>query len=170
MLCDRCKQNQATVHSVTIINGVKQEHYLCSECAKGAQYKVPSLMDILSGFYGAPQQIQQQSACACGSSMDLFQESGLLGCPDCYTSYRDELIPVIKRAQGGRLRHVGRRPMRLEPQEAAAAQQEEAKEDAKPQLSEVDRLKEELNKAVQEERFERAAELRDRIRTLEKGE
>ncbi len=168
MLCDNCKQKQATVHTVTIINGVKQEHYLCADCAQGAQFSLPSLMDILSGFHVAPQQVSQ-CECSCGNGYEYFQKTGLLGCPECYTAYRNLLIPVIKRAQGGKVHHVGRRPpqMKNEIPEPQTIEKEKAAE--KPQ-DERERLQAELIKAIQEERYERAAELRDRLRALDGGE
>ncbi len=168
MLCDNCKQNQASVHTVTIINGVKQEHYLCADCAKGAQFSLPSLMDILSGFQAVPQQTDV-CTCECGNSFARFQDTGLLGCPDCYTAYRNLLIPVIKRAQGGRLRHVGRGQHHA--QEGAQQNTVPVKADAAQQpQDERERLRAELQKAVREECYERAAELRDRLRALEGGE
>ena len=33
MMCQKCGKNIATVHTMTVINGVKDEKYLCSECA-----------------------------------------------------------------------------------------------------------------------------------------
>ncbi len=167
MLCDNCKQNQASVHTVTIINGEKQEHYLCADCAKGAQFSLPSLMDILSGFHSAQQQVSE-CTCACGNGFSTFQQTGLLGCPECYTTYRNLLIPVIKRAQGGKLRHVGRRPQQ-ETVQKAAEQKTAVKAEEKP-VDEKGRLREELKAAIKEERYERAAELRDRLRSLEGGE
>ncbi len=163
MLCDQCKKNQATMHTVTIINGAKQEYYLCPECANGAQFKLPSLMDVLSGFYGGLP-AQEQTACACSSTLKRFQESGLLGCPQCYQEYRQQLIPVIKRVQGGRLRHVGRRP-----QGGGTPPATEETQVAK-ELTEAERLKLELDEAVANEAYERAAELRDRLRSLQKEE
>lgn len=167
MLCDNCKQKQATVHTVTIINGVKQEHYLCADCAQGAQFSLPSLMDILSGFHVAPQQVSQ-CECSCGNGFEYFQKTGLLGCPECYTAYRNLLVPVIKRAQGGKVHHVGRRPPQMK-NEILESQKIEEKAAEKPR-DERERLQAELIKAVQEERYERAAELRDRLRALDGGE
>lgn len=165
MLCDNCKHNQASVHTVTIINGVKQEHYLCSECAKGAQFSLPSLMDLLYGVQPSGLAQAEDTVCSCGNSLLKFQKTGLLGCPECYTTFRGALLGVIKRAQGGKLRHVGRSPA----QEAGAMAQKKAPKPCSPQ-DECARLKEELKAAVAEERYERAAELRDRLRALEGGE
>lgn len=158
MLCDRCKEKQATVHTVTIVNGEKQEHYLCADCAQGVQFKLPSLMDVLSGAYGLAS--AEEARCSCGMSLRRFQETGLLGCPECYTVFRPRLLSVIKRAQGGRLRHVGRRP------ESAPAPAEEAPAAQAEPADELGRLRAELGRAIEEERYERAAELRDRIRAM----
>lgn len=164
MLCDNCKVNQAGVHTVTIINGVKQEHYLCPECATSAQFSLPSIMDLLSGIHAAPPQVQVPT-CICGMSFGRFQKTGLVGCPECYKTYESTLTPVIKRAQGGKLRHVGRRP-KVE-QEVQAAEEENIPCGPKTECA---RLREELKLAISEERYERAAELRDRLRTIEGGE
>ncbi len=167
MLCDNCKVNQAGVHTVTIINGIKQEHYLCPECAKSAQFSLPSIMDLLSGVQVAPQQTELP-ACSCGNSFVRFQKTGLLGCPECYKTFEGALTPVIKRAQGGKIRHVGRKPQLVQQEEV----QQESVEEAAPcgPKTECARLREELKKAILEERYERAAELRDRLRALEGGE
>ncbi len=164
MLCDNCKVNQAGVHTVTIINGIKQEHYLCAECAKSAQFSLPSIMDLLSGVQAMTQQVP---ACSCGNSFTRFQKTGLLGCSECYKTFESALTPVIKRAQGGKLRHVGRKPQLVEEKKQQRAAEREAPCGPK---SECGRLREELKKAIAEERYERAAELRDRLRVLEGGE
>lgn len=167
MLCEKCNKNEASVHTVTIINGEKTEQHLCNACAMSAQYTIPSIMELLSGFGMAPQMPQ---ACQCDTSFMAFQKTGLLGCPHCYGSYSDLLIPVIKRAQGGRIRHVGRRP--LEYNALVQAATEITKNQHTQELTseqECAKLRHELREAVQAEHYERAAELRDRLRMLEGG-
>lgn len=167
MLCENCKQNEASVHTVTIINGEKQEHHLCNTCAKGVsvQFSLPSLINLLSSFQSMPQQAEVET-CQCGNSFLKFQQTGLLGCPQCYDSYRQLLLPVIKRVQGGRIRHVGRRPAQFVSAQTAPAKVTESS--CKP-VDECARLREELKQAVREEQYERAAELRDRLRLMEGG-
>ncbi|MDR1619376.1 MAG: hypothetical protein LBS18_01740, partial [Clostridiales bacterium] len=109
MLCENCGKNEANVHTVSIVNGEKQERHLCGKCAGEAQLGMPSLINLLSGFQMLPVQ-NTGAVCACGNSFAQFQKTGLLGCPDCYTTYNQLLMPVIKGAQGGRARHAGRRP------------------------------------------------------------
>lgn len=164
MLCDSCKKNEATVHSVSIINGVKQEHYLCPECANAAQFKLPGLFDVLGGFHLAH---KEQPACECGQDFSVFKKTGLLGCPHCYTTYHDQLMPIIKQMQSGRVHHVGRAP---ETVSAATKEQPLATAPKTNELSELEHLKLELQSAVKAEKYERAAELRDRIRLLESEE
>lgn len=167
MLCERCNKNEASVHAVTIINGEKSEQHLCSACAMSTQFSAPSIMELLSNFGMAPQAPQ---ACACGNTFSNFQKTGLLGCSRCYEAYNNLLIPVIKRAQGGRIRHVGRRPSEYSELVQAAdalTKQQPAQEQTHEQ--ECARLRHELREAVREERYERAAELRDRLRLLEGG-
>ena len=36
MLCEHCKKREATVKYVEVINGVKTEHNLCTQCAAHA--------------------------------------------------------------------------------------------------------------------------------------
>ena len=68
MLCEICKENQATVHSVTIINGEREEHAFCQACAARMQNRYadsgnwdfmseffPSMVNMLFDFYDMPQ-------------------------------------------------------------------------------------------------------------------
>ena len=34
MLCERCKIREATIQYIEVVNGVRQEHSLCGQCAK----------------------------------------------------------------------------------------------------------------------------------------
>ena len=33
MLCERCNEKEATIHYTELVNGVRSEHHICSECA-----------------------------------------------------------------------------------------------------------------------------------------
>lgn len=71
----------------------------------------------------------------------------------CYKTFNDELMPIIRRIQKG-TQHTGKVPKR------AGAQFKIYRE--------IENLKAQLRMAVEREAFEEAAELRDRIRELEK--
>jgi protein arginine kinase activator len=163
VLCDECHQRPATVHVTRIVNGDKTELNLCEPCAleKG---ELPfmwepqfSIHHFLAGLLeGAPPQVGQEARAgrcpACGLSYAEFGRTGLLGCPQCYEAFRPQLEPLLRRIHGAS-RHVGKAPRR-----GAGALVKER---------EVERLRRELQDAVQREDFERAARLRDRIRDLE---
>lgn len=154
MLCESCKKNQATVHSVVIKNGQKNEQYLCSECARQIGFKLGSFPALLGMLSGKESNVISTEKCSCGTDMVQFYESGLLGCPNCYKAHAEELLGIIKRAQGGRIQHIGRNPTKVIPKEP----------------DKLASLKNELTEAVKNEEYERAAQLRDQIKALsEKG-
>ncbi len=82
-----------------------------------------------------------------------FKKTGLMGCSECYVSFKNSLVPIIKRVQGN-IEHVGKIPKKSG---------KEIME--KRQLL---RLREELNRAINSEEYERAAELRDEIREVQR--
>lgn len=51
MICERCHKNEASVHTVQIINGEKIEHYYCQNCANETGIDNPiSFQDIFQGL------------------------------------------------------------------------------------------------------------------------
>ena len=154
MLCDACKHNEAVVHRIMVINGVKHEQHLCAQCAQKAttiSFKLPSLADLTNVSFKAQ---QPNLTCVCGMTLKDFKEGGLVGCPECYTTFSDALTPIIKRAQGGRIQHVGEQPRSCGP----------ASE------NNLEALRKELSAAIENEQYEQAAVLRDRIKALTEEE
>lgn len=167
MLCEVCKQNDATIHVTKIINGAKYEFNVCEKCAKEkvdlnfSEEVFPSnftFQNILSGimdYIGSssqPQKILETSCKSCGTTYSEFRQKGLVGCSQCYESFKSTLEPVIKRVQGS-IEHIGKIPRK-----------------AGKNIIEKKRLlelKEDLQKAVSSEEYERAAEIRDAIRKLQ---
>jgi protein arginine kinase activator len=165
MMCQDCKQRQATVHFTKIINNHKTELHLCEECAGQREeiIQMPSfsINDLLAGFMDlghAQPAFEKPSTpkCAgCGMDYNQFKKVGRLGCQQCYQHFLNELKPVLRRVQGN-IQHTGKVPIR-----AGSGLL------IKKQLAQ---LKDELKRAVELEAFERAAELRDKIKELEKQE
>ena len=160
MLCELCKQSQATVHLTEIVNEQMNELHLCETCAnqKGAQVESHfGLADLLSGLsdYGKPQEPEEVSAKACqtcGMTYDDFRKVGRLGCSDCYGTFKRSLGSLLKRIHGSPI-HLGKSPARLvKPAKAK---------------SELAELKRKLEHAINSEEFEEAARLRDQIRRME---
>jgi len=167
MVCDACKQQQATVHLTEIVNDQMTELHLCEACAnqKGAQVESHfGLSDLLAGLadFGKTEQAEEQEEGApsktclqCGMTYEDFRKVGRLGCSDCYTTFKRSLGSLLKRIHGSP-HHLGKAPMQLMKSPRA-----------KPELLE---LKRQLEGAIDKEEFERAANLRDQIRELEHQE
>ena len=157
MKCENCGKNEVTFVYRSNINGRVEEKHLCSECAEKLDYT---------------QRIQ-----AGGRSLmqNFFGRNSLLG-----DSWFGDLFPAMPSLMGRMLEDPFEDFFADMPAlNAAPARQQEAKEEKKDDLvgkeeqsrfshlRQMNALKMELKKAVRQENFERAAELRDQIRSLE---
>jgi len=158
MKCEKCGQCEATVHLTQMVSGEVRKLHLCAECANqnGIVSHIPStISEILLGAGAKTSMASTKRAggvCStCGLKREQFQSMGRLGCDDCYTSFSEELSPII-RAMHHADHHVGKIPQSL--------------------IREIDLGKEmealhgRLRDAVKSEHFEEAARLRDRISIL----
>jgi protein arginine kinase activator len=171
MQCERCKSIEATIHLTEIIKDVKSEVHLCESCARGIglnsklsnfSLSIPELLSFLD--INEVEGYEDGSLCrSCGMTFLEFSREGKLGCPDCYNYLSDSLKSVIL-AYHGAIKHVGKHP------------DNDRSNDKDSFLKSVqvfserrskEALKKQLNKAVQEERYEEAAMLRDKIREIE---
>ena len=158
MLCDECKKNQATYHTIKKINGITSERHLCYEChIKEAEKNIAftSAGELFSGFkdlfYQKPQRSTYRCS-VCGTSADEFLETGFVGCPNCYKDLSAVIMPVVSKVQSNDTRHVGKSPYGGGEEDDASIQYAS--------------LQRELQKAVEEERYEDASIIRDKMRAL----
>ncbi len=149
MKCQRCSK-QATLHITEVLpKDAFEELHLCEECAK--KYLYPTAV----GKKAAGSDDPGGKVCpACGIKFVEFRNSGRLGCPHDYDSFKDELVPLLESIHGDPTHH-GKTPRRR-PAEQAGQQ-------------ELARLRRKLQTAVTGEEYEEAAKLRDKIRLLEEG-
>ncbi len=165
MKCDQC-DNEATVHEVTITNGIKGERHLCERCA-GVTGVPPSVMPIAQAIKQvvashARAALKPGTCPVCGLSFAEFKQHGLLGCPDCYAAFEASLAPLLERAHEGGVAHTGKRPPHMSDTAPDPAPESAAHE----RLERLHRIRRELELAVRAEQYERAAKLRDELRTL----
>lgn len=108
MLCQHCKKNAATVSYVEIINGKKFESHLCAPCYSDLLGDLNSKAnnDLWAGLFGEPA-VAEKKCTVCGAKYSDYERTGLLGCPNCYDMFREELLPSIRRIQG-KVNHVGK--------------------------------------------------------------
>ncbi len=162
MICNVCGTNEATIHLTEIVNEQMVEIHLCETCAqeKGTEFKTHfNVNDLLSSLTDLAKEITSDekilTKCPnCGLSYEEFGRTGRLGCAECYEAFSKLLIPLIKRVQHS-VQHVGKRPSRL-----ATPPPLQAKHDLRE-------LQNRLTKLIQQEAFEEAARLRDKIKQLE---
>ncbi|MEE0963767.1 UvrB/UvrC motif-containing protein [Ruminococcus sp. YE282] len=167
MKCQKCGANNANTHVKTIINGEFKEYDLCSDCAKKMGYTnvFSDMEDEFSNFLGSffgnvlPARTQATRCEFCGTTYPEIAKTGHVGCAKCYDVFADELYPSIRRIHGNTT-HCGKNSKRAENAKTEKPA-EQTKEDK------IKALKAELDKAVKEQNFEHAAELRDKIKEME---
>ena len=163
MQCQICGKRPAVVHFTEIVNNKKAEYHVCEKCAEEKGYHVPlsksklSIGDIVAGMVdqslGSEDVKVGRIQCPrCHMVYSTFKETGRLGCAECYVTFRVQLRQLLRRIHGS-TKHVGKVPVRDAGRVAARR--------------EVQRLHEEMQRAIEREEFERAADLRDQIRRME---
>lgn len=161
MICEKCGKRTATTHVKTIVNGKLTEHHLCAECASHSMGWGVDFGSLLSGFFGSPAEKKERRCEHCGASFSEIAKTGKLGCEHCYETFRSQLMPVIQKIHGA-AHHTGKRPgssaLRVLPEE---------KQLTEVKKNPLDEKKEELQKAIEAQEFERAAVLRDEIKEME---
>ncbi|MBC8095719.1 MAG: UvrB/UvrC motif-containing protein [Akkermansiaceae bacterium] len=157
MLCCICKEREATVHLTQIAGDKMQKVDLCEECAKTKGVNDPtgfSLADLLLGL-GASQEMEQSTGgvdlkCPrCGFTQADFKKAGRLGCADCYKTFAEGLESLLKSMHKG-TRHAGKVP--------------ESLRQTRDISDRLKSLQKRLSKAIENEDFEQAAQLRDEIK------
>ena len=154
--CQKCPE-RATLHITEINPQGYEEVHLCQKCATKylaeADDGMPPPKDVVSGMLKSAEDVVSTAECPlCGTSFADFRSTGRLGCPHDYRVFGEELRPLLENIHG-RLRHIGKVPRRLPP-------------DAQMQAKLL-QLRQELQRTVAVEDYERAAQLRDEIDTLE---
>lgn len=167
MLCPECNERKATIHLTQIINSEKISTSMCQECAAKHGFHSPldnvpfPLAEILSGMTKHMPRKQrdvsnEQLVCSgCNMSFDQFANQGRFGCGECYQAFRPRLEVIMRKIHGASL-HRGRNP----------GMTDSGRTTALVPIKEEERLDSALKQAIAEEDFERAAELRDKLRQL----
>ena len=163
MKCDNCGSADATINLTQIVDNEMTNCRLCEKCAaaKGLETEDEAtgfpLTDFLaqmgSGDEGRSGSTDADRCSFCGLSFSDFRDTGRLGCPHCYATFEAHLRGLLRRVHNS-TQHVGK--VYLPPDPSATERQKR-----------LEGLRRRLDRAVAAEDFERAAELRDRIRALE---
>lgn len=161
MICEKCGKRTATTHVKTIVNGKLTEHHFCAECAGNSMGFTFDFGSLLSGLFGGTTETKERRCEHCGASFSEIAKTGKLGCQHCYEAFRSQLTPVIQKIHGS-AHHIGKRPgssaLRVMPEGGTLQTVEQ---------NPLEQKKRELQKAIEEQAFERAALLRDEIKEME---
>lgn len=171
MKCTHCHENEANTHYKRVINGKKEEMYLCEDCARELgvmeefEFEPFGFDSFFGNLLGAGENVFNAltgvDRCTyCGTTLNDIVNSGRVGCAHCYDKFESRLNPSIERLHG-KTKHVGKHVSYTEEAEQTADKQEA------PQKDTIASLKEEMKKAIQEQRFEDAAVIRDKIKALD---
>ena len=163
MLCQICGKNPASVHFTEIHDNKMSEIHVCERCAEEKGMHTPAqqhkfeIADLLAGMVDAMTHTEEERVghvqCPrCGLQYSSFKETGRLGCSECYTAFQFQLRPLLRRIHGD-THHRGKAPTHGGAAGAGAR--------------EIQRLHDDLQRAVESEEFEKAAGIRDEIRRRE---
>lgn len=172
MECQECKQRPATLHFTKVVNGEKTEVHLCEQCSqeksglfttnKGVNFPLNSLLAgllKLDNAFASPKShtlsgINELHCSHCKLSYSQFTRLGMFGCSNCYDAFSKQLEPILKRLHSGNSVHTGKFPKRIGGRISIQRKMEV--------------LKDQMKICIHQEEFEKAAEIRDELRSLEK--
>ncbi len=165
MLCEQCGLNEAVRHYRITVNGETEQHHLCASCAaqvlpgldpwsesQETLFPMPLILSELVSPKPAQNPVEVSGCPGCGSRLADISQRGQAGCAECYSFFSQVFTPYVQRMYGKAI-HTGRIPR--------GASQELRRRRA------LEQLREELQSCIKDQNFEKAAELRDQIRTLE---
>lgn len=174
MLCERCKKNEATFHKSIYINGKGFETHLCQDCAKEVDFDEDISMkplnfnfndeffglenqlinDFFDGEFFSPMLLLEKNTKKCnncGSTFNDFLRRGRLGCNNCYDVFQEEIRDMLENMEN---------PMDLNLELGSELNK------LNPEKSELEKLNDDFNKAIEEERYEDAGKLKKKINEL----
>ena len=177
MLCENCHLNEAEVKLTVKSKDGTHEKWVCSICAQGDNpwhqshddtsyhshqddieeaFVVKQILQHLATKHGINFQemaFKEEKQCpTCHMTLKDIAHVGKFGCADCYATFKDDIIDIVRRVQGGQFEHVGKTP-----------QSSHKKLVIKKQIEEKTKY---LNKLIEEQNFEEAAVIRDEIKAL----
>lgn len=162
-ICQDCGEREARIRYTEVTRSDKEAHLLCTACGqeRGLALDPPDsdLLDtreIWASVMARDVRRQRDAASlacpSCGWTYERFEAEGRLGCPDCYQTFMGDMTRLLKEYHGADL-HRGKVPYDIG-----------RRIDLRRRILGV---KEAIQMAIGEERFEEAARLRDEMHDLD---
>lgn len=173
VLCENCHLNEAEVKVAVKGKDGIQEKWVCTTCAKGnnpwTQDSQVEQQDDIEGAFVVKQILQHLAAkhginfdeitikeakrCpTCQMSLRDIAHVGKFGCAQCYDTFKEDIVDIVRRVQGGQFEHTGKTPHSSHKKLAL-----------KKQIEEKNNY---LTHLIEEQNFEEAAVVRDEIKAL----
>lgn len=164
MKCQICHENNAHIVFTKIVNNEKIVLHICSDCArkKGLTIEIGQAEsfhpDHIPVIQSAPIEQQEDTAVpditceGCGLSYEEFRKGGFFGCDKCHEAFEEHVIELLKKIHGSEI-HQGKVPLTLS-----------GDMDLKKRIRS---LRSRLQRCIETEDYEHAAELRDKIASIE---
>lgn len=155
--CQNCPKDK-TIHLTQIIGGSLKKIDLCADCPHAKNLtdsQTFGLADQLLGMGASAhmEQVTDSETCGnCGFTLRDFRKTGRLGCSSCYHTFFPGVERVLNDTQKG-TEHVGKRPARQKERETLRVR--------------VQEINDEMSLAIADEDYEKAARLRDELRSCE---
>lgn len=159
-MCEECGLHPANIHLTQIVGNETQSFHLCEECAQKRGINISIDEEAMhsdadadtSAIPLSPGPAGDDRECpSCRMKLSEFRSKGWLGCSGCYRAFEEEIEALLLQSNGS-TEHKGKMY-----RQSAADKKEKA---------DVSQLRSELDSAIKNEEFERAAKLRDAIHQL----
>lgn len=180
MKCENCGNNEANVKYTQIINGEKKQMFLCEECSEklginNIHFNMPiSFNSFLEDFFNDMNEINLIPSLGesktiqcdkCGLTWDNFLHTGKFGCSNCYDDFSSRIEPILRSLQGA-TSHIGRIG-EIRSGNNVKQNLDDKMEVENKEVTEIEKLKQDLKNAIKDERYEDAAKIRDEIKKYE---
>ena len=143
MICEHCKEKNATSFCQVKVDGKMVQKYLCQQCR--------SLLVKSDELSVNPEfKIKNQFCHNCGTTLKDFIASSYLGCENCYDEFSLIIEQALKSVQINQ-NHQGKIPLRFQ---------------KKQELQELEEL---LNKAMENQDIDQVNRLTVRLKKLKGG-
>ncbi|MFI3291166.1 MAG: UvrB/UvrC motif-containing protein [Opitutales bacterium] len=186
--CDICEK-KATVHITKFVGGQKLKFHLCQECAEKNQDKLKALIDtqvvlkkkpaqlesVVEDMLGGLKKAPKILICPhCKTSFEEFEKATKVACEHCYEAFSrkfDEILEQIhlsKEHKGIVLEGSKKRKKRPVAKDKAPEDVDLKEVVEEIEEASLEKLNADLALAISQERYEDAALLRDKIKSLKK--
>lgn len=152
--CEHCKKN-CVIHLTQIVNNEIKKVDMCETCPHAKQLQDPMQFGLMEKLLGIAMQQPLASGkelvCDhCGYPESEFRKTGRLGCPECYDVFVTPKMEILRKIQDAEV-HKGKAPKN---------------QDKRGLRVSFARLNKELVESIENEDYERAAEIRDELKEV----